>query len=133
MIKIHFFILHISQISLLPDLEKKSMPRVPPPGMMLMPTCTSLSDKTKDEAVFFDFVCNGLMDRSASRWGNAKYPSPVWADIEDHECMEERLPGIYQVFGHTQQEFSPVITKHYACLDCRKAFLLTSNGEFVEV
>ena len=32
MIKIHFFILHISQISLLPDLEKKSMPRVPPQG-----------------------------------------------------------------------------------------------------
>ena len=47
--------------------------------------------------------------------------------------MEERLPDIYQVFGHMQQEFSPVITKHYASLNCRKAFLLTSNVEFVEV
>ena len=107
------------------------MPRVPHNDADAI--CTSLNDKMKDEAMFFDFVCNGLMDRSASRWGNAKYPSPVWADVEDHECMEERLPGIYQVFGHTQQEFSPVITKQYACLDCRKAFLLTSNGEFVEV
>ena len=51
MIKIHFFILHISQISLLPDLEKKVNAQSPPPGMMLMPTCTSLSDKMKDEAV----------------------------------------------------------------------------------
>ena len=107
------------------------MPRVPKDDADAI--CTSLNDKMKDEAVFFDFVCNGLMDISASRWGRAKYPSPVWADVEDHECMEERLPGIYQVFGHTQQEFSPVITKQYACLDCRKAFLLTSNGEFVEV
>ena len=94
--------------------------------------CMSLNDKLKDKDVFFDFVCNGLMDRSASRWGRAKYPSPVWADLEDHESMEERLPGIYQVFGHTLHEFSPVITEHYACLNCRKAFLLTSNGEFVE-
>jgi len=41
------------------------------------------------------------------------------------------LPNVYQVFGHTQQESEPVITDHYACLDCRRAFLLTSEGNII--
>ena len=45
--------------------------------------------------------------------------------------MRERLPNVYQVFGHTQQESEPVITKHYACLDCRKAFLLTDKSDII--
>ena len=73
-----------------------------------------------------------LMDVSASRWGYARYPSPVWTDETDHQYMRERLPNVYQVFGHTQQESEPVITEQYACLDCRRAFLLTSEGDLIE-
>jgi len=58
--------------------------------------CTFFNDKVKDEEVFLDFICNGLMDRSASRWGNAKYPSPMWADVDDHILLTERLPNAYQ-------------------------------------
>jgi hypothetical protein len=50
----------------------------------------------------------------------------------DHQYMRERLPNVYQVFGHTQQESEPVITEHYACLDCRRAFLLTDKGDIIE-
>ena len=50
----------------------------------------------------------------------------------DHQYMRERLPNVYQVFGHTQQESEPVITEQYACLDCRMAFLLTSEGNLIE-
>ena len=94
--------------------------------------CKSLNDKLITEDILYDFVFNGLMDVSASRWGYARYPSPVWTDETDHLYMRERLPNVYQVFGHTQQESEPVITEKYACLDCRKAFLLTSMGNIVE-
>ena len=94
--------------------------------------CKSLNDKLITEERLYDFVFNGLMDVSASRWGNARYPSPVWTDETDHQYMRERLPNVYQVFGHTQQESEPIITDQYACLDCRKAFLLTSKGHLLE-
>lgn len=46
--------------------------------------CKSLNDKLMTEESLFDFVFNGLMDVSASRWGYARYPSPVWTDETDH-------------------------------------------------
>lgn len=94
--------------------------------------CKSLNDKLMTEESLFDFVFNGLMDVSASRWGYAIYPSPVWTDETDHQYMRERLPNVYQVFGHTQQESEPVITEQYACLDCRRAFLITNKGNIIE-
>ena len=94
--------------------------------------CKSLNDKLMTEESLFDFVFNGLMDVSASRWGYARYPSPVWTDETDHQYMRERLPNVYQVFGHTQQESGPVITEQYACLDCRRAFLITNKGNIIE-
>lgn len=94
--------------------------------------CSSLNERTATEESFHDFVINGLMDASASRWGYASYPSPVWADVSDHQLIQDRIPNVYQIFGHTQQRSEPVITEQYACLDCRKAFLLTSAGNIVE-
>ena len=65
------------------------------------------------------------------RWGSYDYGSMVWADV--HEQQKKRLfEDVYQVFGHTQQESDPIINKRYACLDCRKAFLLTSDCEIKE-
>lgn len=90
-----------------------------------------LNDKLNDVETFRQFVCSALMDRSASRWGYARYPSIVWADVEDHQYQQRRLPNVYQIFGHTQQEFEPVITEQYANLDCRKSFLLMDDGELV--
>ena len=94
--------------------------------------CKSLNDKLITEESLYDFVFNGLMDISVSRWGYASYPSPVWADVSDHQYMQERIPDVYQIFGHTQQESGPVITEQYACLDCRRAFLLTSKGNIFD-
>jgi hypothetical protein len=47
--------------------------------------------------------------------------------------VNDKLPWDYQVFGHSQQEKEPIITKEFACLDCRKAFILTDEGGFQEV
>lgn len=90
-----------------------------------------LNDKLNDADTFRQFVSSALMERSASRWGNSRYPSFIWADVEDHRYQLQRLPNVYQIFGHTQQESAPVITEHYANLDCRKAFLLTEEGEII--
>lgn len=41
--------------------------------------------------------------------------------------------GVYQIFGHSQQEFRPVICDHFACLDVRAPFRLTAEGEIVKL
>lgn len=91
-----------------------------------------LNNKLNDVETFRQFVSSALMDRSASRWGYARYPSIVWADVEDHQNQQRRVPNVYQIFGHTQQEFEPVITEQYANLDCRMAFLLLEDGGLVK-
>ncbi len=68
-----------------------------------------------------------------SRWGYSKYGSPVWNDIEDMVDDPDKLPGYYQIFGHSQQEHDPVIGEHIACLDCRRAFRLNDNGMIEEI
>lgn len=92
-----------------------------------------LNDQLGNLDNFKDFVADALMDRSASRWGSAKYPSMVWADVEDHLYQKVPLPNVYQIFGHTQQAFEPIITEHYANLDCRKSFLLMKDGNIEQV
>ena len=63
---------------------------------------------------------------SVYRGGYDKTGSPVWADVR--EIHGNLIPTAdYSVFGHTQQEADPIITDTWACLDCRKAFLIDDN------
>lgn len=62
------------------------------------------------------------------RGGGFQSGSIVWADV-DELIASEPLPGTYQIFGHTQQYDAPIITKDFACLDCRAAFSLDQRGE----
>ncbi len=77
-------------------------------------------------------LLKALDDVSFSRWGNCRYGSPIWNDVDDFTVGKEELPGYVQIFGHSQQEFDPVITDFYACLDCRRPFVLTEGGELEE-
>ena len=72
------------------------------------------------------------------RWGESQYGSCEWADIKEHINMSSKTlsplgeEGIYQVFGHTQLK-GPLITKKWACLDCRKGFIIdTLTYEIME-
>ncbi len=94
--------------------------------------CSSLNSKLATDYSLCHFIFNGLMDVTPSRWGSARHPSPVWADVYDHQHAQESMTGVFQIFGHTMQKSSPVFTEQYACLDCRKPFLLTSKGKIVE-
>lgn len=56
--------------------------------------------------------------------------SMVWADVRELVLMQEELfLDDYAIFGHTQLNNAPIVKKKYACLDCRKAFVLNKNGE----
>lgn len=70
---------------------------------------------------------NALCDISSLRWGPCESGSIVWADVHEH-TKYDRIDGVYQIFGHTQQETLPIIEPNFACLDCRKAFVLNENG-----
>lgn len=75
-------------------------------------------------------LLSALADIPYSRWGGCLYGSPVWSDVEDMDDTAFEIPDTFQIFGHSQQEFEPVIGQHYACLDVRKAFRLTEDGAF---
>lgn len=86
-----------------------------------------------------------LCEVSRYRGGWDRHGSIVWCDLiemteetqrskeVENLSVNDKLPWDYQVFGHSQQEKHPIITKEFACLDCRKAFILTDEGGFQEV
>ena len=86
-----------------------------------------------------------LCEASHYRGGWDQFGSIVWCDVNEMSeetqhskevegvSVNDKLPWDYQVFGHSQQEEHPIITKEFACLDCRKAFILTDEGGFQEV
>lgn len=82
-----------------------------------------------------------LGDISHYRGGDMFYGSCEWADLLEHidhyqsEVQKKIVPlgdnRIYQVFGHTQLQ-KPLITDKWACLDCRKAFIVDTDTFKVE-
>lgn len=75
-----------------------------------------------------------LHDVSPYRGGYSTCGSLVWNDVREmrqEEIIRHHIKGIFQVFGHTQLE-APFISHTFACLDCRRAFLL-DGANFKEV
>lgn len=85
-----------------------------------------------------------LCEVSHYRGGWDRVGSIVWCDVnemaeetqrlkvDENVSINDKLPWDYQIFGHSQQESEPIITKEFACLDCRKAFILNDEGGFEE-
>ena len=55
------------------------------------------------------------------------------ADVYEHDQDNCEIDDYYQIFGHSQQETDPIIKDNIACLDCRKAFILTDDRIIVNV
>lgn len=76
-----------------------------------------------------------LGDISFDRGGNHDAGSCVWADVNEHlYCTKSPnaiySPDMYQVFGHSLLlSGQPIITSHFACLDCREAFKIDDSGQ----
>lgn len=73
-----------------------------------------------------------LMDVSNYRtWLGEDTGSIVWSDVMEKADFpnDSDIEGYdYQIFGHSQRDEKPIITSKWACLDCRKAFILDENG-----
>lgn len=75
-----------------------------------------------------------LSEVSFYRWGPDQFGSIVWLDIHEMSNNEKQnIPWDYQIFGHTQQKENPIITDKWACIDCRKAFLLDENENLITI
>ena len=70
---------------------------------------------------------------SLYRGGFDDFGSPVWADVRELLFYNIIKSADYSLFGHTQQVQDPIITEKWACLDCRKAFRLTSDMEILQI
>ncbi|MCM1110822.1 MAG: metallophosphoesterase [Clostridium sp.] len=78
-------------------------------------------------------VESNLGQISKYRGGYDYYGSPVWADLREVTDFNT-TPGVdLSVFGHTQLQTGPYVRPRYACLDCRRAFLLTPELTFEDV
>ena len=88
-----------------------------------------------------------LTDVSSYRsWFGDDSGSIVWSDVREKIDLDDSLeyniiPNAdsivegydYQIFGHTQQNKDPMITDKWACLDCRKAFILDEDSVLTQV
>ena len=87
-----------------------------------------------------------LSDISRYRtWLGEKSGSILWSDVREKLDIDilssEITPNEdsivegydYQVFGHTQLSKDPIINDKWACLDCRRAFIINENGEIEEI
>ena len=69
-----------------------------------------------------------LEDISVYRGGNKRYGSMIWADAHEQLEQKNRIPGLVQVFGHTQMDGPLTFFGRWYCLDCRRSFALDRNS-----
>lgn len=67
---------------------------------------------------------SALEDISVYRGGDRRYGSMIWADVHEHIEQVNQIPGVTQVFGHTQMEGPFNCFDRAWCLDCRRCFVL---------
>ena len=99
---------------------------------LIFETATVLKDTLLKD--FNNFYIKAISNISHYRGGDMFYGSCEWADLREHIDMNASVTriipkgedGIYQIFGHTQLRVS-LITNKWACLDCRKAFIIDTN------
>lgn len=75
-----------------------------------------------------------LGDVSYHRGGEMAWGSPVWADARELAISQDNILGFIQIFGHTQGNGSVSMADGKAhCLDCRRAFVLDTAMESIDV
>ena len=77
------------------------------------------------------FAALACVDGYRGGYGDAG--SIVWADVRTVMGKKILPNGDYPIFGHTQLEKNPILTDNFACLDCRRAFILDTDGKIKEL
>jgi hypothetical protein len=108
-------------------------------GISYIKECSEVLKDTELKDFNIHYI-KAISNISRYRGGDYIYGSCEWADLREHidvqKSITEIIPigedGIYQIFGHTQLR-SPLINNKWACLDCRKGFIVdTLTHQIVE-
>lgn len=93
----------------------------------VLPDWLEYNNITLDNVLAGNVSNDALMQVSPNRDGWDSCGSCIWGDVSEY-ALSKKIPGIFQIFGHTQME-KEIITDEFACLDCRKAFVLDTELE----
>lgn len=85
-----------------------------------------------DADVFLNEIYNTTPDifweMSWDRGGWYSTGSPIWHDVRESDCDDT----LFQVFGHTQLRENPIKLGNFACVDCRRAFIVDTVSHEIE-
>lgn len=85
-----------------------------------------------DADIFLNEIYNTTPDifweMSWDRGGWYSTGSPIWHDVRESDCDDT----LFQVFGHTQLRENPIKLGNFACIDCRRAFVVDTVSHEIE-
>ena len=87
----------------------------------------SLNAESLNRLALTDEGVIALADVGRSRGGWETTGGPMWADVSEM-YFAPHFSDYYQIIGHSQQAENPVIEESFACLDCRRAFVIDEKG-----
>lgn len=90
----------------------------------VIPLWLDSNNLTLEKLETLDFSDRSLEDVSAIR-GGWSIGSCIFGDVREY-IESIHIPNIYQIFGHTQVQ-KEFIEKDFACLDCKKCFILNTE------
>lgn len=90
-----------------------------------------VNNLTLDSLKSIDLNNKALADISPMRGGLSEVGGVLWGDVIEYN-YKEHIPNIYQVFGHTQSDHE-IITKDFACLDCRRCFTMDTETKEIQI
>lgn len=93
----------------------------------VLPDWLEYNNITLEDVLADKVFSDALIQVSPNRDGCDLCGSCIWGDVSEY-ALSKKIPGIFQIFGHTQME-KEIITDEFACLDCRKAFVLDTELE----
>ena len=96
----------------------------------VLPAWLDYNKLTLEDVLNNNVPVDALTQVSPRRRGTSPCGSCIWGDVREYD-MNQKLENTYQIFGHTQL-ISPIIAPHWACLDCRMAFVLDTEIKELE-
>lgn len=96
----------------------------------VLPEWLELNNITLKDVLNDDVSIDILNQVSPNRGGSDSVGSCVWSDVSEY-FLSKKIPDLYQIFGHTQLK-KEIITDSFACLDCRKPFVLDTETRILK-
>ena len=93
----------------------------------VLPKWLKVNNLSIEDIPNLKFDHKALTDISPWRGGFSEVGGILWGDVREY-ASEDHIPNLYQVFGHTQMN-KEIIQPDFACLDCRKCFIMNLDSK----